>query len=129
MQMGNEYYGRKYFMYRDTHTEKRNRWNTVKSKEHTLGEPRMPDDILYANPLLWIIFQHLLQKILQQPDFFLMQSHPGLCNHRTFVFRRRIVLLAYLKQLCPDGTSVRFQKHASASLIVLALWLPVLLKS
>ena len=61
------------------------------------AEPRMPDDVMYANPLLWPILQHLLQKILQQSNFFLMQSHPGLFNHCTFIFRRRIVLLAYLE--------------------------------
>ena len=88
----------------------------------------MLDDILYANPLLWIILQHILQKILQQPDFFLMQSHPGLFNHWPFVFRRRIVLLAYMEQHLPDGASLRFQKHAGAFLILLALRQPVLLE-
>ena len=74
--MGNDHYGCKYFMYMDIHTEKRNRWNTVKSEEHvkTSGEPRMPDDILYANSRLWIVLQHPLQKIIQQLDLFLMQS-------------------------------------------------------
>ena len=63
----------------------------------TSGEPWMLDDILYANPLLWDILQHLLQKIFQLPDFFLMQSHPRLFNHRTFIFRWQIVLLTYLE--------------------------------
>ena len=123
MQMGNEHYGHKYFMYRDTHMEKQNWWNIVKSKEHikTSGEPQMPDDILYANPLLWIILQHLLQKILQQPDFFLTQLHPRLFNHWTFIFRWWIVLLTYLEQLHPDGASVCFLKHAVTILLPLVL--------
>lgn len=77
-------------------------------------EPRMSDDILYANLLLREILQHIQQKILQQPNFFLMQSHPGLFNHRTFVFRRRI-LLAYLEQLGPNGAFISLQSTPARS--------------
>ena len=54
-----------------------------------------------------------------------MQLYPLPFNHRTFVFRRRIVLLL---SNFTDVTSVRFQKQASALLILLALWLAVSLK-
>ena len=57
----------------------------------------MLDDIPLVNPLFWPVILHVLQKILQQSSFFLMQPHPRLFNHRTFVFRLRIVPLAYLE--------------------------------
>jgi hypothetical protein len=67
-------------------------------------------------------------KIRQQINLFLRKSYPGILDHRSFIFRWQIVLLAYLEQRHSNGGPVSFQMHASTVLILLAHWLPILLK-
>ncbi len=91
----------------------------------------MANDILYTNPLLWPISQHVLQKIRQLFNFFLGNTYSMLFHHWPFIptLRRQVVLLTYLGQLCSDGGSVSFHKHTSAFLVLLALRPPILLET